>query len=1024
MKPMTDKSTLQTFVFGVGEPETTNETIAGPKAASLFKLYAKLGKETYQPNTEVIGVQLYHQMVERAGLVPDIKKWAIEHEGWSEKEARMKAADIRNKIVAIKYTKEEEHILGKVFQRVKKRGGAVMVRSSATIENLPGKSFAGQHDTFANITTKADFLRVIKQCMASLFTDRAIAYRDAHAFDHKTAAMAVLVQEMIRPADVVSGVAFSHEPETCFDRVMVMTANYGLGESMAQGKVVPDRFVLFSDGIQRKKDAIVQRTLGTKEIHTVPRARKGTKQQPLPAAKRNAFCLTDAQVIALGRVMLGLKKEIDQPFECEWVFHPKKHAFSIVQIRFREPLKREPHTLYQYTLKRTSEEIGRGIAIGHGIASGTVKVVNTIHDLAKVKDGDILVAKHTDPAWAAVMKKVHGIITEEGGKTSHAATAARELQVPAIVGVKDARTFLKNRQRVTLQSAAGDVGLLYKGLLPYEKQRVAFEKLPSTKTQLTVRMQDPDHAYAWATLPKDGFGVVDQADVVAHFLRIHPLALLEYTKIQQKGIKAEIAALTRGYRSKRAFAKEKLAEGIARLAVAAFDNPVYIKLSDYRSEQYTDLIGASHVRTYMRKSLSGVSLYNNKAFQQAFALECEAIAMVRKEWGLHNVVPVVPFCRTPEEAEAVLQMMKENGLERGKDGLRVHILCDLPANVVLAEDFSRLFDGVTIQADTLATEALGVGKDVLEEKASNLGARMLEGFIADVVKKAHQQKTLVHVFGQLLEENEAFLDAVVKSRVDAIAVHPDALVQTRKRVAMVESTVGRTGKKTHKGFLSLVMVLGFMGVGILGVGAGCGVPVEPTAPQEPQVTPAQIREEAMKQVEVALAAKEADYVNQTQTMRVRSFANFSFDHPAIWTVDHWNGGVSVQHPTSTGYVSIYEPVIAPPVNELPSEQAIIGGKVWTVYSLEEEEIRKIALFEDELVIEGMGPAFDTAVQSFSFGTDEQVTERPLTHWDLREKRLCAQVVTYARQEDGGSCELFSTPCEVPSGWDVCDASEE
>lgn len=1010
------------FIFTVGDQQLKDESIVGPKAAGLFSLYKKVGRGLYIPKSFVISAQLYRDLISRSGVLENIKIWAHAHESVDGKTAKKEIVEIRKAIKSIAFTQEEEKQLLTIFQTLRKRG-PLMVRSSATIENLPGKSFAGQHDSFANITTKKDFLTVVKQCMASLFTDRAIAYRDTHGFDHKSTAMAVLVQEMVPADDIVSGVMSSFDPDTHFDKVAIVNATYGLGDSLAQGKVVPDKFVLFLEGIKKKKQSIIQKTLGSKEVKTVSRVRKGVKQSPVKASQKNAYCINDEQVVELGKFIAHLKEQYEKPFECEWAWHAKKKQFVMLQIRFHERIEKEHHTIYQYELKRQGTELGRGIAIGHGIASGTVRIINSAQDLAKVKAGDILVAKHTDPAWSQVMKNVHAIITEEGGKTSHAATTARELRVPAIVGMKDARSLLNNRQRVTVQCAAGDNGVLYKGLLPYERQRVEFGKLPDTKTKLSVRMQDPDHAFAWSRLPKDGFGIIDQADIVSHFLRIHPLALLEYTKIQRSKMKTQISQLTRGYTNKRAYAKEKLAEGIARLAVAAYDNPVYIKLSDYRSTQYKDLIGSVHAGSYMRKALSGVDLYNDKAFRKAFALECEAIAMVRNEWGLDNVIPVVPFCRTPEEAKEVLAIMKKNGLQKGKDQLKVHVLCDLPANVVLAEEFAQLFDGMTIQADTLATAALGVGKDVIEGKAQELGAKMLGQFIDDVVKKAHKENTVVQVFGQLLEEQPSFLDAVVKSKVDAIAVHPDALVDVRKRVAMVERTVGRTGQKTHKGFLSLVMVFGILGAGILSVGAGCGVEKNrlPETITQDQVTPAQIREEAMKQVTVALEAREFDYALEKRDLQVSSFAHFSLQYPASWEVNHWNGGVTISHPTSTAYVSIYQPLLKTPLAALSNEQIIIGGKAWTIYDVEHIQV---AMFDDnELMIEGTGLGFDDVIETFAFMSDETITDRPLTHWDVREKRLCAQVITFARPAEGEQCQLYPAPCDVPDSWEVCDAED-
>ena len=1012
--------------------EKANINAIGPKAAALVGL-GKIDTRVHVPRSFVVTKEVYEALVSDTKIIDDIKALGKALDRGNTDQYKALAKKIRARFVDATLPAEIEKALIHAYKKLRgvrrKHPSALAVRSSAHLENTQ-KSFAGQHDSFLNITTEKDFLLAVKKCFASLYTDRAITYRELHALDHKTISMAVLVQEMVASDTGVSGTMVTYDIDSGFQDITGITASYGFGQYITSGRIVPDQYHVWKPGLIQEKEAVIARVLGTKEVKLVRGKQKGVKQRPVSLKQRRTFALDQKDILAIAALGQLLESHFKTPQYIEWAKDAMTGKFFVVQRRNVHPVKKEDHAyLKTYRLKKTGDVLATGIAIGQAIAAGTVHIVEHRKDLEKVKKGQILVAQSISPDWCEALGNVAGIITEQGGKTSHAAVTSRELGIPCVVGVKGIRSQLRQKQRITIDCSVGDTATIYAGILPYEVAALKDQKRIKTKTAMSLSLSDPDHAFALSGLPQEGVSV-SQENILAHTVKAHPLALLQYGSIKTASVKKKLQSLTQGYMRKDAYLTEKLATGIARIAAASYPKPVSVKLSDYRNSVFDGLLGGAQIKKQKKAEVSGVKYYSTKAFQKAFAAECEAIRRVREDWGLTNIVPIIPFCRTPEEAEKVLSRMKKYGLERGKNDLQVHVLCDMPANVVMAAEFASLFDGIVLDTDTLTKDHIGL----LKKRRKKTAFADIDAMLKDVVKTAHKQKIVMRAVGQTLSDNPALAEFFVSRGIDGLSISPDALTNVRKRVSMIEKTVGRTGKKTHKKSVSFLMAMCALSVGLMAVGAGCStsnVSVKPVTPEVEiaEVSPAAIREAAMKQVEIALADAQETHAAEMRTLTEREFAKFSIEYPAAWDLTHWNGGVTAQnnHGTSTEYMSIYRQLVAQPIFNSEKESMTVDGFEAYRYRVadREGEVRhmvEIDVDDEVIALEGKGEVFETILASLDFMNEDAITERPITHWDIRERRACIQVMTYARSGEG-QCELFPTPCDVPDGWTVCDADD-
>jgi pyruvate,water dikinase len=678
---------------------------------------------------------------------------------------------------------------------------AVAVRSSATAEDLPDASFAGQQETFLNVRGERGLLDSCRRCYASLFTDRAISYREAKGFDHLQVALSIGVQRMVRADKAGSGVMFSIDTETGFPGAVVISAAWGLGENVVQGTVNPDKYLVFKPPLAAQRFApIIEKTLGAKERKLVY-AEGGsarTRNVNTTRRERQSFVLSDGEILELARWAVVIETHYGRPMDMEWAKDGEDGSLYIVQAR-PETVRsaRRSTSITTYRLKGKGRLLVRGAAIGEGIATGKVCMIREPGEIARFRDGSILVTETTDPDWVPIMKKAAGIITDHGGTTSHAAIVSRELGVPAIVGASGATEILHDGQEITLSCAEGEEGHVYDGLLSFEKTAVDLGDLPATRTSMLVNIGSPAAAFQWWRLPSKGVGLARMEFIVSNIIKIHPMALVRFDALRDRNARRQIGDLTHGYEDKRGYFIDVLARGIAKIAAPFHPHPVILRLSDFKSNEYAHLIGGAEFEPQEENpmlGLRGASRYYSERYRDGFALECQAIRKVRDEIGLDNVIVMVPFCRTPDEADKVLATMAENGLKRGDAGLEIYVMCEIPSNVILAEEFAKRFDGFSIGSNDLTQLILGVDRDS-SELASLFDERneAVKSMIRDVIRRAHACGTKVGICGQAPSNYADFAAFLVAEGIDSISLNPDSFVTTVRTVAEAEARTAGQG---------------------------------------------------------------------------------------------------------------------------------------------------------------------------------------------------------------------------------------
>ncbi len=681
----------------------------------------------------------------------------------------------------------------------------VAARSSATAEDLPEASFAGQQESFLNVTGDDEVLEACRNCFASLFTDRAIAYREEKGFDHLKVALSVGVQKMVRADKAGSGVLFTIDTETGFPDVVVINAAWGLGDNVVQGVINPDEYRVFKPLLERDSvKPIIEKSLGDKEKSMIY-ARGGsqkTKNVDTPKYKRRALVLTDEEILTLARWGAAIERHYDKPMDVEWAKDGDSGDLYIVQARPETvQSQRAAQTLKTYRLTEKGAELIRGLAIGQGIAAGKACVIRSVDEMDRFEDDTILVTEMTDPDWVPIMKRAAGIITDQGGRTSHAAIVSRELGLPATVGTGDATETIENGQEITLSCAEGDEAVVYEGSLDYEEEDVSLEDIPETRAAIMMNIASPAAAIRWWRLPCSGIGLARMEFIVNNVIKIHPLALLHPDRLDDD-TRRQIDELTRGYKDPSEYFVDHLARGIAAIAAAQHPNPVIVRMSDFKTNEYADLIGGAPFEPKEENPMlgfRGASRYYSERYRDGFGLECRAIRRVREEIGMENVVVMIPFCRTPEEADRVLEVLAEEGLERGEGGLEVYCMAEIPSNVILAEQFAERFDGFSIGSNDLTQLVLGVGRDA-EELRDLFDERneAVKRSIMDLIAVAHENDTKVGICGQAPSDYPDFAAFLIEAGIDSISLNPDSVVEVKQRVAEVERQVQRRTERAMK----------------------------------------------------------------------------------------------------------------------------------------------------------------------------------------------------------------------------------
>jgi pyruvate, water dikinase len=782
--------------------------LVGGKNASLGEMHRELGPQGINlAYGFAVTAQAYREFLQSTGLDQEIKRILSGLDCRKVEELQSRGLAIRHAIMAAELPLELQEAILSAYRTLCHGDDPldVAVRSSATAEDLPDASFAGQQETYLNVRGEAALLDSCQRCFASLFTDRAISYRVDKGFDHFKVALSIGVQKMVRSDLASSGVMFSLDTESGFRDVVLINAAYGLGENVVQGTVNPDEFMVFKPTLKTGFRPILQKKLGSKEFKLVYDVGGGkmTRNVPVPMPDRVRFAMSDEDVLTLARWACliedhySLKRDAYTPMDIEWAKDGNTGELFILQARPETVHSQQllSQKLETYRLQQRGPVLITGRAVGERIATGKVRVVESAQHLQDVQPGEILVTDKTDPDWEPIMKKAAAIVTNRGGRTCHAAIVSRELGLPAIVGTERGTAVLRTGQEVTVSCAEGEAGIVYDGRLKFEMQQVSLEKLARPKTKIMLNVGNPSEALRLSFLPNDGVGLAREEFIITSYIKVHPLALLNYDSIEDAKLRREINELTAGYENKAEFFVDKLAAGVAMIAAAFYPKDVIIRLSDFKTNEYANLVGGRAYEPQEENPMlgfRGASRYYHPRYRDAFALECRAMKKVRSEMGLTNLKLMVPFCRTVEEGRKVISEMEKHGLRRGEKGLEVYVMCEIPSNVILAEEFSDVFDGFSIGSNDLTQLILGVDRDS-ETVASIFDERnpAVKKMISSVIERAKAKGRKVGICGQAPSDYPEFAQFLVEQGIDSISLNPDVAVKTTLHVLEVERQLKR-----------------------------------------------------------------------------------------------------------------------------------------------------------------------------------------------------------------------------------------
>ncbi len=772
----------------------------GGKNASLGEMVRNLERHGVRvPPGFATTAEAYWRFVEANGLTEVIRAALAE---LAEGKASLQETGqrIRGAFLRGDWPEESAQAIRAAYRALSERTGAagevdVAVRSSATAEDLPDASFAGQQETFLNIRGEAALLDACRRCYASLFTDRAISYREAKGFDHLEVALSIGVQRMVRADTGGAGVMFSIDTETGFERVCVIDAAWGLGETVVQGTVDPDEYQVFKPLLDAPElSPIIEKKRGEKARKMIyaSGAEGPTRSVPTSRAERAAFVLSDADILQLARWACAIEAHYGMPMDMEWAKDGESGELFIVQARPETvQSRREAGTLKAYRMTEPGRRLVSGLSIGDAIVAGRVCLIRSAAEIDRFVDGAVLVTETTDPDWVPIMKRAAAIVTDHGGRTSHAAIVSRELGLPAVVGSGDATELLHDEQEVTVSCAEGDEGFVYEGIRAFEVEDLRLDAVPDTRTRVMLNLANPAAALRWWRLPADGVGLARMEFVVGNHIKVHPMALVHFDRVEDAEARRRIEALTRGYADKTEYFVDRLARGLARIAAAHHPQPVIVRMSDFKTNEYANLIGGTAFEPREENPMlgfRGASRYYSPRYREGFALECRAIDRLRREMGFTNVVVMIPFCRSVQEADRVLEVMAAQGLRRGEAGLEVYVMCEIPANVILAEAFAERFDGFSIGSNDLTQLTLGVDRDS-DELAGLFDEQdpAVKWMIRRVIEAAHAAGAKVGLCGQAPSDHPAFAEFLVDCGIDSISVSPDSFLAVKQRVAAAEA---------------------------------------------------------------------------------------------------------------------------------------------------------------------------------------------------------------------------------------------
>ncbi|WP_406660486.1 phosphoenolpyruvate synthase [Methanolobus sp. ZRKC3] len=783
--------------------------LVGGKNASLGEMYRELtDKDIKIPNGFAVTAEAYWHVLETAGVLEELKGSLEGLDITDVGELAKRGIKARGIVLDAGIPDDLWEEIKEAYDTLSEQYGPdtdVAVRSSATAEDLPHASFAGQQETYLNIHGYHSLRDACNRCFASLFTDRAISYRVNNGFDHFKVGLSIGVMKMVRSDLASSGVIFTIDTETGFEDVVFITGSYGLGENIVQGLVNPDEFYVFKPTLKEGYRPIIKKMVGSKDIKMIygrGDSRILTRNVDVPMADRKRFCIDDEEILLLAKYAVTIEEHYSKkkgqhvPMDIEWAKDGNTDEIFIVQARPEtvQSMKRKD-VLETYFLDERSDIVVNGRSVGDRIAAGKVHVIADVSMLPSFKAGEILVADTTTPDWEPVMKKAAAIITNKGGRTCHAAIVSRELGIPAVVGAENATEILKTGMEVTVSCAEGDNGRIYEGILPFHIETIDLKGIEKTRTEIMMNLGNPEEAFALSMTPNDGIGLARLEFIITSYIKVHPMALIHPEKVEDDAVLDEIEKVTAGYENKEDFFVERLSQGVATIAASFYPKPVVVRMSDFKSNEYASLIGGENFEFAENNPMlgfRGASRYYDERYREGFALECKAMKNVREGMGLKNLILMIPFCRRIEEAEKVLAEMKKNGLERGKDELQVYVMCEIPSNVLLIDEFSKHFDGFSIGSNDLTQLTLGVDRDS-EILAESFDERdeAVKRIVSMAIQGAKRNGKHSGLCGQAPSDFPEFAEFLVREGIDSISLNPDSVMKISLKVTETEKEMER-----------------------------------------------------------------------------------------------------------------------------------------------------------------------------------------------------------------------------------------
>ncbi len=791
---------MSNFIKFFNELTIKDVPVVGGKNASLGEMYRNLSAEGVKvPNGFATTSAAYNYVLEQGGLRAEIEKILKGLDTKNVTDLMKRGSKVRETILKVKFPDDLRDEIFKAYDELSRQYNTketdVAVRSSATAEDLPDASFAGQQETYLNIKGKEHLLLAVKKCIASLFTNRAISYRVDKGFDHFKIALSVGIQKMIRSDIGSSGVMFTIDTESGFANTVLINSIYGLGENIVQGKVTPDEYFVF-----KPTKKIISKTIGHKKIKMIYNGDPKKPVRDVAVGKNDQLkpSITDEQVIKLAEWGMIIEKHYKRPMDIEWALDGKEKQLYIIQAR-PETIHsvRDYSVIEEYKLEQnTAKVITVGQSVGNKIGAGVANRMMSVKDIAKFKPGQVLVTDMTDPDWEPIMKIASAIVTDKGGRTCHAAIVSRELGIPCVVGTENVSVKVKSGMKITVNCADGDKGFVYDNLVPFKINKTDIKNLKKPKTKVMMNIGAPDLAFATSFIPNEGVGLAREEFIINNAIKIHPLALINYPKNKDKKANKEIEKITFGYKDKKQFFIDKLAEGVATIAAAYYPKDVIVRLSDFKSNEYANLIGGLEYEPVESNPMigwRGASRYYDPKYAPAFAMECQALKKVRDDMGLTNLKIMVPFCRTVDEGKKVLDIMAQNGLERGKNGLQVYVMAEIPTNIILAEKFAEIFDGFSIGSNDLTQLTLGIDRDAGQLKVagvSNEKNESVKWLIKHLIEVSKKTGTKVGICGQAPSDFPDFAQMLIELGIDSISLNPDTVVKTTMAISEKERELG------------------------------------------------------------------------------------------------------------------------------------------------------------------------------------------------------------------------------------------